>query len=98
MSLLDSIIGNPIIIIAAAIGIVGVGIIVWMNKKDSNPFVKSSGGNIIAIALIGKLSVVTYLNAVAIATDNYGRFSNWGKDLFKLVFPEDYAQVYGASS
>ena len=69
-----------------------------MNRKSRRDFVKDCSGNIIAIALIGKLSVVTYLNAVAIATDNYGRFSNWGKDLFKLVFPEDYAQVYGASS
>ena len=44
MSLLSGIIENPLIIVAAVIGVVGVGIIVWMNKKDSNPFVQSSGG------------------------------------------------------
>ena len=44
MSLLSGIMENPLIIVAAAIGVVGVGIIVWMNKKDSNPFVQSSGG------------------------------------------------------
>ena len=52
MSLLSGIMENPLIIVAAAIGVVGVGIIVWMNKKDSSPMLgggKPGKGKIIVL-------------------------------------------------
>jgi hypothetical protein len=45
MSLLEGIIGNPIILVAAAIGVVGVGVIIYLNKSAANPFVGSGENN-----------------------------------------------------
>lgn len=43
-SIIAYVISEPLIIVAAVIGVVGIGIIIYLNKKGENPFVASSSG------------------------------------------------------
>lgn len=65
----------------------------YNGRKSKRVFIKNCSDVIVGIVLVGRLSVVTYFNAIGILR---GHDDKWGLRFFKETFPEDYAQVYGS--